>query len=278
MSPPAVQKFMEVQLEEDCAQRSGQPENKIKAYVVINDQSNCSLAKSKLFNMLDLEGEASPYMLKTCSGTSQAQGRRAHNLVLESLDNAFSYALPVLTECDAIPDIREEIPTLSVARAHPHLSSIADKIPILDVDVKILLLIGRDAPALHKIHESRNGPRDAPWAQRLDLRWVVLGDACLDGAHKPTETSCFRTQVLDNGRPSLLQPCTNRFYIRHDSSVGQSASLGAFLNGTEDGLGTGVFVRTKNDNKTGFSVEDRNFIDIMKTSLTKGVSGNWEAP
>lgn len=67
MSPPAVQKFVEVQLEEDRAQRSGQPKNKIKAYVVINDQSNRSLAKSKLFNMLDLEGEASPYMLKTCS-------------------------------------------------------------------------------------------------------------------------------------------------------------------------------------------------------------------
>ena len=234
---------------------NGQPKNKIKAYVVIDDQGNCSLAKSKLFNMLNLEGEATPYMLKTCSGTSQVQGRRAHNLVVESLDNAFSYALPALTECDAIPDIREEIPTPSVARAHPHLASIADKIPALDANVEVLLLIGKDAPALHKIHEFRNGPRDAPWAQRLNLGWVVLGNACLDGAHKPTETSCFRTQVLDNGRPSLLQPCTNRFYIRHDSSAGQLANIGVFLNGTfEDGFGAGVFVRTKNVNKPGPSV------------------------
>ena len=100
-----------------------QPEHKIKPYVGIDKQSNHSLAKAKPLNILDLEGEATPYMLKTCSGTSQVQERRAHNLVVESRDNAFSYALPALTECHAIPDIREEIPTLSVARAHPHLQS-----------------------------------------------------------------------------------------------------------------------------------------------------------
>ena len=122
---------------------NGQPKNKIKPYVGIDKQSNHSLAKANPLNILDLEGEATPYMLKTCSGTSQVQERRAHNLVVESRDNAFSYALPALTECHAIPDIREKIPTLSVARAHPHLASIADKIPALDADVEILLLIGR---------------------------------------------------------------------------------------------------------------------------------------
>ena len=54
---------------------NSQPENKIKAYVVIDDQSNCSLAK------LNLGGKATHYMLKTCSGTRQAIGRRAHNRV-----------------------------------------------------------------------------------------------------------------------------------------------------------------------------------------------------
>ena len=211
-------------------------------------------------------------MLRTCLGTSQVRGRCAHNLV-ESLDNAYSYTRPVLTEWDVIPDIREVIPTPSVARAHPHLASITDKIPAVDTDVEILLLIGRDAPTLHKTHEPRNGPRDAPWAQRLNLGWVVPRNACLNGALKHTDTSCFRTQVLDNGRLSLLQPCTNRLYIKHDSSVEPLANLaaskrkGGFCNGKfNDGLGAGVFVRMKNDNNFGTSVEDRKFIDIMKTS------------
>ena len=104
---------------------SSQPENKVKAYVVIDDQSNCSLAKPKLFDLLSLGGKATPYMLKTCSGTSQAMGGRTHNLIVESFDGMQSHMLPILTECSAIPDIREEIPTPAVARAHPHLEAIA---------------------------------------------------------------------------------------------------------------------------------------------------------
>ena len=128
---------------------NSQPENKIKAYVVIDDQSNCSLAKPKLFDLLNLGGKATPYMLKTCSGTSQAMGRRAHNPVIESFDGTQIHTLPILTECNAIPDNREEIPTHAAARAHPHLEAIAEKIPELDPEAEILLLVGRDAPPLH---------------------------------------------------------------------------------------------------------------------------------
>ena len=99
----------------------GHPANKIKAYIVIEDQSYCSLAKPKLFDLLKLDGGAKPNTLKTSSGASQASGRRAHDLIIESLDGTHSYTLPVLTECNAIPDSREEIPTPNVARAFPHL-------------------------------------------------------------------------------------------------------------------------------------------------------------
>ena len=148
---------------------NGQPETKIKAYAVTDDQINCSLAKPELLELLKLKEEATPYTLKTCSGTSQVQGRRAKGLVIESLDGSKRHHLPVLMECDTIPDEREEIPTPAVARLHTHLRSIADQIPELDPKAKILLLIGKDAPQLHKVYESRNGPRKAPWGQRLNL-------------------------------------------------------------------------------------------------------------
>lgn len=263
---------------------NSQPENKIKAYVVIDDQSNYSLAKPKLFDLLNLGGKATPYMLKTCSGTSQAMGRRAHNLVIESFDGMQSHTLPILTECNAIPDNREEILTPAAARAHPHLEAITEKIPELDPEAEILLLVGRDALPLHKIHESRNGPRNAPWAQRLDLGWVVLGNACMDGAHKPTEISSYRTQVLDNGRPSFLLPCSNRLYFKHGSHADFTTYLetsqkkGTFFKGSfEDGLGDNVFACTNDDNRPGMSVEDRKFIQNMNSSLARNESGSWEA-
>ena len=37
---------------------NGHRETKIRAYVVIDDQSNCSLAKPKLFDLLELDGES----------------------------------------------------------------------------------------------------------------------------------------------------------------------------------------------------------------------------
>lgn len=73
--------------------------------------------------------------------------------------------------------------------------------------------------------------------------------------------------------------------MKHDSSLEHLANLaaskrkGAFYNRKfKDGLGASVSIRTKNDKKAGTSVEESKFIDIMKTSLTKRVSGNWEAP
>jgi len=120
-----------------------------------------------------------------------------------------------MIECNAIPNNRDEIPTPESAGFHPHLRGIAHKIPNMDMEADILLLIGRDAPPLHKVHESRNGPRDAPWAQRLDLGWVVIGNACLNGAHRPSEIATFKTHLLDNGRPSFMEPCPSLLYVKN---------------------------------------------------------------
>ena len=161
---------------------------------------------------------ATAYALKICSGIKQTQGRRAEGLVIESLDKRVKYQLPTVTECDEIPNNREEIPTPEIARVHPHLRQIADEIPRLDKEAEILLLVGRVIPTVHKVHQSLNGPRKAPWGQRLDLGWVVLGNTCIDGAHRPDEISAFKTQVLHNGRPSVFLPCPNRFHLKHDTT------------------------------------------------------------
>ena len=194
------------------------PGNKIKAYAIIDDQSNCSLGTSRLFELLNLGGDSTQYTLRTCSGTTQAKGRRAMDLVIESVDGSKHHNLPPIIECDAIPNNRDEIPTPESLGYHPHLRGIAHKIPNIDMEADILLLIGRDAPPLHKVHESRNGPRDAPWAQRLDLGWVVIGNACLNGAHRPSEIATFKTHFLDNGRPSFMEPCPSLLYVKCETT------------------------------------------------------------
>jgi hypothetical protein len=194
------------------------PDRKVKAYVLIDDQSNCSLAKPQLFDVLNIDGESFPYTLRTCAGTMQIEGRHAKGLVIESLYGHKRQLLPTITECNAIPDNKDEIPTPDIAMAHPHLRPISDQIPEAQRDTDILLLIGRDVPPLHKVRESRNGRGNSPWAQRLDLGWVILGNTCLDGVHKPNGLS-FKTHLLHNGRPSIFEPCSNVFHVDKATSA-----------------------------------------------------------
>ena len=51
--------------------------------------------------------------------------------------------------------------------------SIAVEIPSLDKEAKIQLLIVRDAPELLKVGALKNGPKGAPWAQKLALGWII---------------------------------------------------------------------------------------------------------
>ncbi|CAB4037386.1 Hypothetical predicted protein, partial [Paramuricea clavata] len=208
------------------------------------------------------------------------------DLVVESVDGNKNHQLSNVIECNAIPDSKEEIPSTEVTRAHPHLHEIVDKISEIRGDVDILLRIGRNAPPLQKVHESRNGPRNAPWAQRLDLGWVIIGNACLDGAHTP-KPSCYKTNVLESGRPSILSPCPNRFHIKEYTSTVSAVPCDenndqrkeTFENGNfDDGLAAKVFASSKDDNKPGPSVKDTRFVNIMEHQTVKNEAGNWEAP
>lgn len=78
-----------------------------------------------------------------------------------------------------MPDDRSEIPTPEAAKHHSHLKPIAHLIPELDPNAQILLLLGRDVLKVHKVGDQCNGPNNTPYAQKLDLGWVVVGEVCL---------------------------------------------------------------------------------------------------
>lgn len=109
-----------------------EPDKAIKAYVMLDDQSNRSLAKSSLFDLFNIKCQTHSYYLKTCSGMVKTSGRRAEDFVVQSLSGETTISLPLLIECDDILDDRSEIPTPSAARCHPHLVKIEEHIPEID--------------------------------------------------------------------------------------------------------------------------------------------------
>jgi len=49
----------------------------------------------------------------------------------------------------------------------------------------IFILLGRDILQMHKVREQYNGDHKYPYAQHLDLGWVIVGDVCPDRAPIP---------------------------------------------------------------------------------------------
>ncbi|KAF7642401.1 hypothetical protein LDENG_00258550 [Lucifuga dentata] len=169
---------------------------------------------------------------------------------------------------------RSEIPTREVALSHAHLRPVAPYIPELDPKVQILVLLGRDLIHAHKVRKQINGPHNTLFAQRLDLGWVIVGEVCIDSAHKPT-VAVFKPHVLQNGHPSLLTPCHNHICVKEKASYGAEhrhsisnfqSSHSAIGAPAEDKLGQSVFTRTENNNKPALSFEDETFLRTTKSS------------
>ena len=176
-----------------------------RMYAMLDDQSNRSLARYDLFDLFGVLYTEAPYSLKTCAGVVETSGRRANGFRIEPISGGNSFELPTLIKCNEIPDNRAKIPMPKVAMQHPHLKSIASQIPQPDPNAHILLLLGRDMLRAHKVRQQINGPNNAPFAQKLDLGWVLVGEMCLGTAHKPKVYSA-KTNVLENGHPSLFTP------------------------------------------------------------------------
>lgn len=155
-----------------------------------------------------------------------------------------------------------------------------DEVPPLDHEARIHVLLGRDAPELLKVRAFKNGPRGAPWAQKLLLGWTVSGQICLDRVNSPVHIKVRRTEVTKgtanttataainlDGEEYVAVPCSNKL-----------KGTDIFTRPQADGLKNDIFYVEPNDNDVSLSVEDRKFLNLMEEKIHKNSSGNWEMP
>ncbi|XP_074662167.1 uncharacterized protein LOC141914773 [Tubulanus polymorphus] len=244
------------------------PGNVRRMYAIIDDQSNRSLAAPEFFELFGVRDKPETYTLSTCSGKVITSGRRGKGFIIESVHGSETLDLPVLIECENIPNNRNEIPTPDIAARHPHLAEIAKQLSPLDDCCNVLLLIGRDLPEAHHVRDQRLGPSRALYAQQLKLGWVVVGETCLDKQHAPNEISVNRTYVTASGRPTVFEPCENSFNVRELPLREDDSTY----------VGQDIFVRTPDDNKPGMSYDDKRFMRQMETEFVRDATGSWVAP
>ena len=253
-----------------------------RVYAIIDDQSNASMISPNLADKLGATGPKLKYLLSTCSGTTEEKsGRRVRGVALRSMAGR-TIRLPQLVECSNIPQDKREIVTPEMAMQFPHLKEVAKEIPPYDPKAKVEILIGRDAPELLKVRESKNGQKGAPWAQRLDLGWTISGQMCLDRVGGPIHISARRTAVdYPDKRLALSRdgqtihcsstikqevvPCPNHFKVKEKYTE-------------KEEIGADIFRTTPEDNMLSMSQDDRRFMQIMNAGTHKNHRGNWEMP
>lgn len=147
-----------------------------------------------------------------------------------------------------------------------------------------MMLLGRDIIKVHKVMKYINGPREASYALKLDLGWVIVGNVCLGKVHKPDRVNVLFTNTLGSGRQSLFKPCPNAYYIKehvcYDHPGLQVTGVVKRSVWEENGYHeeSDVFKRMKDDEKIALSVEDLTFLRIMKEGFYKDEKNSWVAP
>ena len=251
---------------------SSDPQKSIRVYAMLDDQSDQTLASPELFDAMNVTNQPEPYSMKSCSGEVAMYSRRARGFQVSAIDGSACYDLPTLIECDNIPNEKREIPTPEVARSYPHLYDIAPLIPEFDPKANIQLLIGRDLLEAHYVEKQILGEKGMPFALKLGLGWVIIGEVCSGRVHRRNSVRVNKVTNLDNGRATCSEPCPNFLQVK------EKITTSDYVISDRDFRGNSVFAKTPCDDSPGTSVEDRQFLALMDENYKKDEEGHWTAP
>ena len=151
------------------------PKKEAKVYALLDDASDTTFVTTKVQQALGIEGVETELTLSTMSGKEVISVSRIDGLVAERHDRRAKVDLPKTYAKESIPCRGNQIPTAEMAHKWPHLKKIKDKIPKLDADIEIGLLIGCNCPRTIKPKELITGKSEDPYAVRTLLGWCIVG-------------------------------------------------------------------------------------------------------
>ena len=147
------------------------PNRQVKAYTVLDDQSDTCFVTDDVINKLGVTGPAIKLELGTMHAIEKIDTQRIDGLVVSRYDSKVDIPLPKTYTRTHIPGQRGQIPRPETARKYEHLEKIADEIPPYEEHLSIGLLIGNNCVRALKPRSIVPGRSNDPYAIRTTLGW-----------------------------------------------------------------------------------------------------------
>ena len=186
------------------------PERQVVVYALLDPGSNGTFIKESIPEDLQVDGTETQLQLNTMHASEVVPTRRITGLNVESMGKDARVELPKTYTRDDIPSKREEIPRPETAKVWPHLSGIASKLYLYQVDVEVGLLIGSNCPCAINPEEVIPWRSSDPYAIRTLLGWGIIGPLKGGSNKENLDVLCHRVAVKEIGSK---EPSSHSFVI-----------------------------------------------------------------
>ena len=231
---------------------------KARCYCLIDEQSSGSFIAADLAEALNLKGHTISYTLTTMeSYKTQRVGQVIEGLVIQGVGQPSVHKLPPLLTNDVIPGCKAEVATPGKAATFPHTKNYAALFNEIDHEARVQLLVGRDGGALMRTVTYGS---QLPQVHHTPLGWALVGS--------PTSSYDYAAgdQQIVTLRSSISREhLTAKQVFPLDPKRGELSECN-------------TFARLPDDEQTGLSTEDRQFLSILGDGVTVDPKGFLQMP
>ncbi|CAG2222474.1 unnamed protein product [Mytilus edulis] len=208
--------------------------NSCQTYALLDDGADKTLCDERLLKKLNLATRPVTFHMSTVSSSGSTIHGQEVDLQVRPIDGNEDVSLQKVWSVKKLPiSTRSAAENVDIRK----LAYLADiDIPKIDAN-DVMLLIGTDSPEAHIPLEVRSGTGKQPYAIRSRLGWEIRGPI------RNTSTSNVINVHFEESRDVLLQRQLERMW-------------------------TTDFNDNKSDDKNLMSVEDKQALDIMESSIT----------
>lgn len=146
------------------------PDHRVKAYAVLDDQSDTCFATNDIIHKLGVTGPT----IKPELAIEKIDTQRIDGLVISCFDNKADIPLPKTYTRTHIPGQPGQIPRPEIARKYEHLKRTAEEIPPYEEHLSIGLLIGNNCIRALKPRSIVPGRSNNPYAICTTSGWGVV--------------------------------------------------------------------------------------------------------